>query len=173
MMESHWKEKLISLKEPIANNEENQTNENDLLEENKDERVHSKSLKICINNSTKKKKIKIYDNILEDIIIYKPKKHSMKNLKSKINYNNIFYVNNKNKVQEDNKNKDVDKVNKNIIINEVSISSKDSYIFSNIIKLKKEKNPKLLIEQWKYEKILLDYNIIDFTCKQNKIIIII
>ena len=97
----------------------------------------------------------------------------MKNLKSKINYNNIFNVNNKNKVQEDNKNKDVDKVNKNIIINEVSISSKDSYIFSNIIKLKKEKNPKLLIEQWKYEKILLDYNIIDFTCKQNKIIFII
>lgn len=172
MMESHWKEKLISLKEPIANNEENQTNENDLLEENKDERVHSKSLKICINSSTKKK-VKIYDNILEDIIIYKPKKYSMKNLKSKINYNNIFNVNNKNKVQEDNKNKDVDKVNKNIIINEVSISSKDSYIFSNIIKLKKEKNPKLLIEQWKYEKILLDYNIIDFTCKQNKIIIII
>ena len=40
MMESHWKEKLISLKEPIANNVENQTNENDLLEENKDERVH-------------------------------------------------------------------------------------------------------------------------------------
>ena len=28
---------------------------------------------------------------------------------------------------------------------------------------------KLLDEQWNYEKILLDYNIIDFTCKNNKI----
>ena len=42
---------------------------------------------------------------------------------------------------------------------------KKSYIFNNILKLKILKCPRLLEEQWKYEKILLDYNIIDFTSK--------
>ncbi len=40
-----------------------------------------------------------------------------------------------------------------------------SDVFGDIINLKNEKSPKLLEEQWKYEKILLDYNIIDFTSK--------
>jgi hypothetical protein len=43
---------------------------------------------------------------------------------------------------------------------------KKSYIFKNILKIKQLKCPRLLEEQWKYEKILLDYNIIDFTSKK-------
>ena len=34
------------------------------------------------------------------------------------------------------------------------------------IKIRDIKCPRLLEEQWKYEKILLDYNIIDFTSKK-------
>ena len=43
---------------------------------------------------------------------------------------------------------------------------KKSYIFNNILKIKILKCPRLLEEQWIFEKILLDYNIIDFTSKQ-------
>ena len=46
---------------------------------------------------------------------------------------------------------------------------KKSFIFNSILKLKSIKCPRLLEEQWIYEKILLDYNIIDFTCKKNYI----
>ena len=42
----------------------------------------------------------------------------------------------------------------------------NQYIFNNIIKIKTEKSSqKLLDEQWKHQKILLDYNLLDFTCK--------
>lgn len=42
----------------------------------------------------------------------------------------------------------------------------NQYIFNNIIKIKTGKsNQKLLDEQWKHQKILLDYNLLDFTCK--------
>ena len=47
---------------------------------------------------------------------------------------------------------------------------KKSYIFNNPIKLKMIKCPILLEEQWIFEKILLDYNIIDFTSKNNIIL---
>ena len=57
--------------------------------------------------------------------------------------------------------------NNNIIQNnELDLLKANSYEFKNIIKLKKEKTlPQLLDEHWFFEKILLDYNIIDFTCK--------
>ena len=43
---------------------------------------------------------------------------------------------------------------------------KKSFIFNNLLKIRDIKCPRLLEEQWKYEKILLDYNIIDFTSKK-------
>ena len=53
----------------------------------------------------------------------------------------------------------------------IKINERNDYIFKSIIKIRKETSrPQLLDEQWYYEKILLDYNTIDFTCK---IIIII
>ena len=57
--------------------------------------------------------------------------------------------------------------NNNIIQNnDLDLLKANSYEFKNIIKLKKEKTlPQLLDEHWFFEKILLDYNIIDFTCK--------
>lgn len=50
--------------------------------------------------------------------------------------------------------------------NRIQLVHKKSYIFNNILKLKLLKCPRLLEEQWIYEKILLDYNIIDFTSKK-------
>ena len=58
-------------------------------------------------------------------------------------------------------------------IPQVTLVHKNSFIFNNILKIKKIKCPRLLEEQWKYEKILLDYNIIDFTSKIKYIIFII
>ena len=48
----------------------------------------------------------------------------------------------------------------------LSRQHKKSFIFNNILKIKNIKCPRLLEEQWKFEKILLDYNIIDFTSKK-------
>ena len=69
------------------------------------------------------------------------------------------------------------------IINEIAIEAKkedkkinerNDYIFKSIINIRKETiRPQLLDEQWFYEKILLDYNIIDFTCKHYNYKIII
>ena len=48
----------------------------------------------------------------------------------------------------------------------IKINERNDYIFKSIIKIRKETSrPQLLDEQWYYEKILLDYNTIDFTCK--------
>ena len=49
---------------------------------------------------------------------------------------------------------------------QVQRKHKKSFIFNNILKIRNIKCPRLLEEQWKYEKILLDYNIIDFTSKK-------
>ena len=56
--------------------------------------------------------------------------------------------------------------------NHKKIKKFDSYLFQSIIKIRKGKSPpQLLDEQWYFEKILLDYNLIDFTCKIYNIII--
>jgi len=48
----------------------------------------------------------------------------------------------------------------------IKINERNDYLFKSIIKIRKETSrPQLLDEQWYYEKILLDYNTIDFTCK--------
>ena len=51
-------------------------------------------------------------------------------------------------------------------INDNKENNANQYIFNNIIKIKTEKSSqKLLDEQWKHQKILLDYNLLDFICK--------
>ena len=55
-----------------------------------------------------------------------------------------------------------------------NFNNMDKYMFNNIIKIKKENSSsqKLLDEQWEHQKILLDYNILDFTCKNYYVYII-
>ena len=51
-------------------------------------------------------------------------------------------------------------------INNNKENNANQYIFNNIIKIKTEKSSqKLVDEQWKHQKILLDYNLLDFICK--------
>ena len=87
----------------------------------------------------------IYTNISEKVIMPKIKNNSMKKIKPKM----IDEI----KIETKKENKQI-------------IDRESLYLFQSIIKIRKEKSmPKLLDEQWHYEKILLDYNIIDFTCK--------
>jgi len=89
---------------------------------------------------------KIYNNISENAIIPKIKNNSMKKLRPKIINEMTIETKKENK----------------------KINERNDYIFKSIIKIRKETSrPQLLDEQWYYEKILLDYNIIDFTCKIN------
>jgi len=108
--------------------------------------------KIKINSKNKTTNIipKAYNYISEEAIIPKLRNtNSMKKLRPK-------------KIKEI----AIETKKENIKINE-----RNDYIFKSIIKIRKETSrPQLLDEQWYYEKILLDYNTIDFTCK---IIIII
>ena len=46
--------------------------------------------------------------------------------------------------------------------------NRESLAFSNILKINPEDGEKILEEKWLFEKILLDYNIIDFTSKKYK-----
>lgn len=100
-------------------------------------------------------KIKLNYN-LENNNDKKEKKHIKKGSK-KINNSKTFYKENK--------------LNNNLKINKEEDlrgfpSHTKSYIFNNALKLKSIKCPRVLEEQWIYEKILLDYNIIDFTSKK-------
>ena len=127
----------------------------------------------------------ICDNIFEDVDLNENINSSMIKLESKINLKNsregeevnIKTLNSnldksKNISSENNiniKNEDIEEDS----IPQVTLAHKNSFIFNNILKIKKIKCPRLLEEQWKYEKILLDYNIIDFTSKIKYIIFII
>jgi len=133
----------------------------------------------------------ICDNIFEDVNIKQNNNLSMINLFSKINLKNIDDNSNDINVENINtlriikqssnmmnaKTFDKDKINeKNELLDgdededmRMAPIHKKSYIFNSILKLKSIKCPRLLEEQWIYEKILLDYNIIDFTCKKNYI----
>ena len=103
-----------------------------------------------------------------NIIINNVKNNSMEKLRTKMIIENksIIKINSPKKEEVIIKNKN--KKYKNLIEeNKEILSLNNSYMFNTIIKLRKEKSrPQLLDEQWKYEKILLDYNIIDFTCKK-------
>ena len=111
---------------------------------------------------------KIYNNISEKVIINNVKNNSMEKLRTKMIIENksIIKINSPKKEEVIIKNKN--KKYKNLIEeNKEILSLNNTYMFNTIIKLRKEKSrPQLLDEQWKYEKILLDYNIIDFTCKK-------
>ena len=156
-------------------------------------RLHSQHLKSFKISSPAESKILsiICDNIFEDVNIDQDNDPSMIDLTTNININTILEEienndkENINKINIDNKsnkitnsktfNTNEKKSSNNIILeedNEIDfnlrnkVHHKKSYIFSNILKLKMTKCPRLLEDQWKYEKILLDYNIIDFTSKQ-------
>lgn len=127
----------------------------------------------------------ICDNIFEDVDLNENINSSMIKLESKINLKNSRdgeEVNIKTLNSNLDKSKNISSVNNINIKNEdieedsipqVTLAHKNSFIFNNILKIKKIKCPRLLEEQWKYEKILLDYNIIDFTSKIKYIIFII
>ena len=127
----------------------------------------------------------ICDNIFEDVDLNENINSSMIKLESKINLKNSRdgeEVNLKTLNSNLDKSKNISSENNINIKNEnieedsipqVTLAHKNSFIFNNILKIKKIKCPRLLEEQWKYEKILLDYNIIDFTSKIKYIIFII
>ena len=136
----------------------------------------------------------ICDNIFEDVNIKQNNNLSMINLFSKINLKNIDDNSNNLKIENIKTldifndrpnmmnaktfNKDKNNEKKELLDGDDEDEDEDmrkapihkkSFIFNSILKLKSIKCPRLLEEQWIYEKILLDYNIIDFTCKKNYI----
>ena len=176
----------------ISNNKDNinNLNKNITLEIKPRKRKYSLPLKTFKVSSPAESKILsiICDNIFEDVNIDQNNDPSMINLSTKINLKNIFEEKANNDEENINKiniekEKEIKKIgnsktlnsnekSKNNILNEEDIDNDDyrlnhkkSYIFNNILKLKMTKCPRLLEDQWKYEKILLDYNIIDFTSK--------
>ena len=168
----------------ISNNIDLQKSENKIFSENKQrKRRHSLPLKSFRVSSPAESQLLsiICDNIFEDVNIIQNNNTSMIVLKSTINLKknedikikeeNINIINIKNENINNSKTfnpkeKDNDILEEEDDINRVRIHKK-SFIFHNILKMKILKCPRLLEEQWIYEKILLDYNIIDFTSKQN------
>ena len=149
---------LLNIREDKENEEENKEKENIntqiIIKNNSSELTKTKrrnsldlnTFKINSKNNIANIIPKIYNNISENAIIPKIKNNSMKKLRPKI-INEIAI-----ETKKENK----------------KINERNDYIFKSIIKIRKETSrPQLLDEQWYYEKILLDYNIIDFTCKIN------
>ena len=149
---------LLNIQEDKENEEENKEKENintqiivknnssELTKTKRRNSLHFNTFKINSKNDIANIIPKIYNNISENAIIPKIKNNSMKKLRPKI-LNEITI-----EAKKENK----------------KINERNDYIFKSIIKIRKEKSrPQLLDEQWYYEKILLDYNIIDFTCKIN------
>ena len=145
--------------------------------EEKRKRFYSLPLKAFKVSSPQKSKIlsTICDNIFEDEVINDNINLSMIKLKTKINIKSTFNCLDNDKNIE--KSKDLPEEGKNRNIKKIQVEDKDdfpigprphkkSFIFNNIIKIRNIKCPRLLEDQWKYEKILLDYNIIDFTSKK-------
>ena len=149
---------LLNIQEDKENEEENKEKENintqiivknnssELTKTKRRNSLHFNTFKINSKNEIANIIPKIYNNISENAIIPKIKNNSMKKLRPKI-INEIAI-----ETKKENK----------------KINERNDYIFKSIIKIRKETSrPQLLDEQWYYEKILLDYNIIDFTCKIN------
>ena len=149
---------LLSIQEDKENEEENKEKENIntqiIIKNNSSELTKTKrrnsldlnTFKINSKNDIANIIPKIYNNISENAIIPKIKNNSMKKLRPKIINEMTIETKKENK----------------------KINERNDYIFKSIIKIRKETSrPQLLDEQWYYEKILLDYNIIDFTCKIN------
>ena len=149
---------LLSIQEDKENEEENKEKENIntqiIIKNNSSELTKTKrrnsldlnTFKINSKNDIANIIPKIYNNISENAIIPKIKNNSMKKLRPKVINEMTIETKKENK----------------------KINERNDYIFKSIIKIRKETSrPQLLDEQWYYEKILLDYNIIDFTCKIN------
>ena len=149
---------LLNIQEDKENEEENKEKENIntqiIVKNNSSELTKTKrrnsldlnTFKINSKNDIANIIPKIYNNISENAIIPKIKNNSMKKLRPKIINETTIETKKENK----------------------KINERNDYIFKSIIKIRKETSrPQLLDEQWYYEKILLDYNIIDFTCKIN------
>ena len=149
---------LLNIQEDKENEEENKEKENIntqiIVKNNSSELTKTKrrnsldfnTFKINSKNDIANIIPKIYNNISENAIIPKIKNNSMKKLRPKII--NEMTIETKKEIKK--------------------INERNDYIFKSIIKIRKETSrPQLLDEQWYYEKILLDYNIIDFTCKIN------
>lgn len=149
---------LLNIQEDKENEEENKEKENIntqiIIKNNSSELTKTKrrnsldlnTFKINSKNDISNLIPKIYKNISENAIIPKIKNNSMKKLRPKIINEMTIETKKENK----------------------KINERNDYIFKSIIKIRKETSrPQLLDEQWYYEKILLDYNIIDFTCKIN------
>ena len=149
---------LLNIQEDKENEEENKEKENIntqiIIKNNSSELTKTKrrnsldlnTFKINSKNDIANIIPKIYNNISENAIIPKIKNNSMKKLRPKLI--NEMTIETKKEIKK--------------------INERNDYIFKSIIKIRKETSrPQLLDEQWYYEKILLDYNIIDFTCKIN------
>ena len=149
---------LLNIQEDKENEEENKEKENintqiiiknnssELTKTKRRNSLHFNTFKINSKNDIANIIPKIYNNISENAIIPKIKNNSMKKLRPKIINETTIETKKENK----------------------KINERNDYIFKSIIKIRKETSrPQLLDEQWYYEKILLDYNIIDFTCKIN------
>ena len=149
---------LLNIQEDKENEEENKEKENintqiiiknnssELTKTKRRNSLHFNTFKINSKNEIANIIPKIYNNISENAIIPKIKNNSMKKLRPKIINEMTIETKKENK----------------------KINERNDYIFKSIIKIRKETSrPQLLDEQWYYEKILLDYNIIDFTCKIN------
>ena len=149
---------LLNIQEDKENEEENKEKENintqiiiknnssELTKTKRRNSLHFNTFKINSKNDIANIIPKIYNNISENAIIPKIKNNSMKKLRPKIINEMTIETKKENK----------------------KINERNDYIFKSIIKIRKETSrPQLLDEQWYYEKILLDYNIIDFTCKIN------
>ena len=149
---------LLNIQEDKKNEAENKEKENintqiivknnssELTKTKRRNSLHFNTFKINSKNDIANIIPKIYNNISENAIIPKIKNNSMKKLRPKIINEMTIETKKENK----------------------KINERNDYIFKSIIKIRKETSrPQLLDEQWYYEKILLDYNIIDFTCKIN------
>ena len=149
---------LLNIQEDKENEEENKEKENIntqiIIKNNSSELTKTKrrnsldlnTFKINSKNDIANIIPKIYNNISENAIIPKIKNNSMKKLRPKVINEMTIETKKENK----------------------KINERNDYIFKSIIKIRKETSrPQLLDEQWYYEKILLEYNIIDFTCKIN------
>jgi hypothetical protein len=149
---------LLNIQEDKKNEEENKEKENintqiivknnssELTKTKRRNSLHFNTFKINSKNEIANIIPKIYNNISENAIIPKIKNNSMKKLRPKVINEMTIETKKENK----------------------KINERNDYIFKSIIKIRKETSrPQLLDEQWYYEKILLDYNIIDFTCKIN------
>jgi hypothetical protein len=148
------------------------------LQMKKRKRFHSLPLKTFKVTCPKISKIisKVCDNIFEDTVLNTNINSSMIKLRTTLNYMNLLINEDSNKKKNTKAAlKDSHSFQKEKTKNEEDGEEeffpkprvhRKSFIFNNILKIKTIKCPKLLEEQWKYEKILLDYNIIDFTSKK-------